>query len=327
MGIIFVLLLLLAFCILTRSTLAFHYASLGLELWFSRMIPSLLPFMILSGILIRLHLTEKASAFLYPVIYPLYRVRRNVCYCMLTGFLCGFPMGAKVTAELYEENLISRREASWLLAFCNNLGPVYFCSFVLPLLGRKLVLPYLSAMYGIPLLYGLLLRHTLFRDMEGDRHSIVNPPNVPLESRHSTDAHCAQKLSLKSVKLSVKQLLLAANEAVNSSMQSMLTLGGYMILFNLLNIIPHIFAGHSVPVLAPLFEITGGLMQLTDSLPLYSLLALSFGGLSCIAQTYSCLSGTDLSLCDYCIHKIILTLSAACFYLGWFLLAPDSFLR
>ena len=66
--------------------------------------------------------------------------------------------------------------------------------------------------------------------------------------------------------------------------------------------------------------------MLGGGLPLYSLLALSFGGLSCIAQTYSCISTTDLKLDGYIRHKIILTLVCGIFYLCWFLLAPASFL-
>ena len=102
---------------------------------------------------------------IYPVVKPLAKVRKNVCYAMLMGFLCGFPMGARVVDDLYQRQMIDRREAEYLLAFCNNIGPVYFCSFVLPLLGRRLVWPYLFGMYGIPLLYGMALRYTRFRDI------------------------------------------------------------------------------------------------------------------------------------------------------------------
>ena len=158
------LFLVLTVCILTNSSLSLAYATLGLELWFKKMIPALLPFMILSGVMVRLKLTEKMSMALFPLLGPVYRVRKNVVYCMMLGFLCGFPMGAKVTSELLERGMLTEKEASYLLAFCNNIGPVYFCSFVLPLLGRRLTLPYLFGMYGIPLLYGLLLRHTVFRD-------------------------------------------------------------------------------------------------------------------------------------------------------------------
>ena len=152
--------LFLAGCILLHSQESLAYALSGLDLWFRKMIPSLLPFMILSGVMIRLRLSEKISLILYPLAGPLYRIRKNVCYCMLIGFLCGFPMGARVTADLRRQGLITHREAGYLLAFTNNIGPVYFCSFVLPLLGRRLVLPYLFGMYGIPLLYGLVLRYT-----------------------------------------------------------------------------------------------------------------------------------------------------------------------
>ena len=100
-----------------------------------------------------------------------------------------------------------------------------------------------------------------------------------------------------------------------------------MILFNLLNLLPHLFIGQPPVLIAPLLEITGGLNLLQASLPLYSLLALSFGGISCIAQTYSCIGQTDLSITNYVLHKAILTLLNALYYLGWFLMSPGSFLR
>lgn len=297
--------LFLTICILSRSSLSLTYASLGLELWFHKMVPALLPFMILSGIMIRLKLTEKMAGVLYPVIGPLYRVRKNVVYCMGLGFLCGFPMGARVTADLYERNMLTRREAEYLLAFCNNIGPVYFCSFVLPLLRRRLVLPYLFGMYGIPLLYGLVLRCTGFQDLSSEKVSVRQEVSAP----------------------SGNGLLTAVNESVQASLHSILILGGYMILFNLLNLPFHILLGREPTLFSPVLEITGGLSMLEGGLPLYSLLALSFGGLSCIAQTYSCISDTDLDLGGYIRHKVILTLLNGGFYLCWFLLSPASFLR
>jgi len=310
--------LLLCICILTNSQLSLSYALLGLELWFQKMIPSLLPFMILSGIMIRMKLTEKVAMLAYPIVKPVYRVRKNVCYAMLMGFLCGFPMGARVVDDLYLRQMITKREAEYLLAFCNNIGPVYFCSFVLPLLNRTLILPYLFGMYGIPLLYGLILRYTLFRDLSAAQPTAsLNPALVCCES---TVEPAPPALSLW------ERLLEEINDSINASVQSILTLGGYMILFNLLNLIPHILLGHPLAVLAPLLEITGGLGMLQASMPLYSLLALSFGGLSCIAQTYSCIGNSDLSIGSYVLHKLILTLLNGSFYFIWFVTFPKSFL-
>lgn len=311
-------------CILTHSALSLTYAGLGLELWFSGMIPALLPFMILSGIMIRMNLTERMSMAVYPLVGPLYGVRKNVCYCMLLGFLCGFPMGARVTAQLRERGMLTRREGQYLLAFCNNIGPVYFCSFALPLLGRRLVLPYLFGMYGVPLLYGLLLRHTAYRDIGVARKDLSGRRGFG-ELRAAGEPQSLRRTSVRNA--APAAVLEAAEQSVQTSVQSILTLGGYMILFNLMNLIPHVLLGRPLPLLGPLLEITGGLGMLKQSLPLYSLLALSFGGLCCIAQTYSCIRDTDLSLSGYLFHKIILTLLNAGFYLGWFLLRPDSFLR
>lgn len=323
-----ILFLLFSGCILLHSRLSLAYAGMGLELWFRNMIPSLLPFMILSGIMIRMNLTEKASMILYPVVRPIYKVRKNVCYAMLTGFLCGFPMGAKTVNDLYVRQMITKREAEYLLAFCNNIGPVYFCSFVLPLLGRQLVLPYLFGMYGIPLLYGLVLRRTVYRDLP-----------LPCET-HSSSAASREKFSGRkdlfsgrkdfpknSLAETGRQLLAETDHAIQASLQAILSLGGYMVLYNLLNLIPHVLLGHPLQLLSPLLEITGGLRILGNSLPLYSFLALSFGGLSCIAQTYNCIGDSDLSIGNYILHKLLLTALNGIFYLCWFQISPASFLR
>lgn len=314
------LFLVLTFCILTNSSLSLAYATLGLELWFQKMIPALLPFMILSGVMVRLKLTEKMSMALFPLLGPVYRVRKNVVYCMMLGFLCGFPMGAKVTSELLERGMLTEKEAEYLLAFCNNIGPVYFCSFVLPLLGRRLTLPYLFGMYGIPLLYGLFLRHTVFRDsLQTENTSCRRKPQLPLPELHACSSEDGgPPFGLK--------LLEALDESIVSSLQSILTLGGYMVLFDLMNLLPHLLSGRRPSLTAPLLEITGGLSMLGGGLPLYSLLALSFGGLSCMAQTYSCIKGTGLSMGSYVRHKVILTVLNGCFYLSWLLLSPATFL-
>lgn len=311
--------LLFTVCILTHSELSLNYAAMGLTLWLEKMIPSLLPFMILSGIVIRLKLTETIASFIYPVIRPIFRVRKNVCYCMMLGFLCGFPMGARVVSDLYSRGQLTREEGEYLLAFCNNIGPVYYCSFVLPLLHRELTAPYLFGMYGIPLLYGVILRYTRFRNLE------------TLLFRKANDlSACQRKFRSQYPNLLTRRgerLLAETDQSIGAAIRSILTLGGYMILFNLINLIPHVLCGQQIPLLSPLFEITGGLNLLQAQAPLYSLLVLSFGGFSCIAQTYSCIKDTDLSVVDYTIHKIILTLLNLLFYLSWFLLSPLSFLR
>ena len=149
-------------CILTHSSLSLAYAALGLELWYEKMVPVLLPFMILSGTLIRMGLVNSLIRPVYPLFEKIFRLSRPGIYVILMGFLCGFPMGARTIADFRDRQELSVTEGQYLLSFCNNLGPVYFLGFVLPLLHRESILPYLFGMYGIPLGYGILLRYTVY---------------------------------------------------------------------------------------------------------------------------------------------------------------------
>lgn len=286
-----ILFLLLTYFILTQSAVSLHYAFHGFTLWYSKMIPSLLPFMILSGILVRMNLTEHFSGLLHPLLKRLFRCSANVSYGIIVGFLCGFPMGARVTADLLKTGKITSREAAYLLSFCNNIGPVYFCTFVIPLLGIKQPFPYLLGMYGLPLLYGMVLRRTFFKQLPANTKATESISNPPLP------------------------LLTAVDEAIKAALQSILLLCGYMILFNLLNILPHFLLPHLHMFLAPVLEITGGLSMLGTKLTLYSLCLLPFGGLSCIAQTNSMISGTGLSIKSYTLHKLALTALTILYYL------------
>ena len=104
-----ILFLILTFFILTQSETSLYYAFYGFSLWYSKMIPSLLPFMIISGILVRMNLTESFANLLHPLLKRFYHCSKNATYVIIMGFLCGFPMGAKVVAELLKSKKIKCR--------------------------------------------------------------------------------------------------------------------------------------------------------------------------------------------------------------------------
>ena len=147
----------LIFLLLRYPALSLRYALAGLNLWFVKMIPTLLPFMILSGILIHMNLTEGFVRLLHPVLHFFYGTTPNGSYTLIMGFLCGFPMGARIAGELCRTGRLSTKEGNRLLAFCNNIGPIYFLSFVVSTLSlEKPLVPFL-VMYGVPLVYGLFV--------------------------------------------------------------------------------------------------------------------------------------------------------------------------
>ena len=297
--------LMLTVLMLLYSKESLYFALTGLDLWFQKMIPALFPFMILSGIMVRMNLTEGFSRLFYPFFGPLFRLQKNAVYCMIMGFFCGFPMGARVIIELYERERLTRKEAQYLLSFCNNIGPIYFVSFVLPTIGMttQSVLC-LIGMYGLPLLYGLVLRYTVYRTSI-PTVSVSIPKNVVSENAK-------------------QNILYHVDDAIQTAIHSITVLGGYMILFNLLNLIPYVILSHLElqgslvtklsQLLNGLLEITSGISRMGSNFPLAALILLPLGGLSCIAQTYSIIRHTDLSLGSYIRHKGVLTLITIVYY-------------
>lgn len=293
----------LIFLMLRYPALSLEYASTGLTLWFTKMVPTLLPFMILSGIMIRMNLTERFVGLLHPLLHRIYGTSRNGSYTIIMGFLCGFPMGARIVGELYEQHKLSREESALLLSFCNNIGPIYFLSYVVPTLGiDRPGRPFLL-MYGIPLLYGLLLmriRPMMTRTVS----SCENHPEVrSLRAEHP--GSCS--------------LLAAIDASVLSGLIGIARLGGYMVFFNLLNIVFQPFQHVNTNILniyRCLLEITSGIDCSGRSINFAILILLPFGGFSCIAQTYSMIRQTDLSLRPYVYHKTVQTaVTAACYLL------------
>ncbi len=315
---------------LLESSLALELSLTGLNLWFQKMIPTLLPFMILSGILIRMNLSDSFARLFSPILRPLFGLSDACLYVLVIGFLCGFPMGARAVAESLEHGRISRREASLLLAFCNNIGPIYFTGFVLHLFPVESPLPYLAGMYLLPLLYGLFLRHTLYRDIPIPQRAAGRPRRPlgknassvrisPPSSGRPEKRKAASHIHAASIEARPEPTLLAhTQDSILSSLAAIASLGGYMILFNLMNLIPELLLPRSASLpkalCACLLEITSGLSRLPAAQAFWAFVLLPFGGLSCIAQTYSMIRGTGLSLNRYVLHKGIQTLLAFLYY-------------
>lgn len=297
---IYLIVLLLRF-----PALSLQYAATGLNLWFQKMIPTLLPFMILSGILIRMNLTEGFVRMIHPFLRFLFRTSPNGSYTLIMGFLCGFPMGARIVGELYGSGKLSKWEAERLLAFCNNIGPIYFLSFAMPVLGIAKVFGPFLIMYGIPLAYGILVMRILppVKKMT----TIVNCLPVKTE-RNARDSEADVRL------------LPATDGAILSGLLGIAKLGGYMVFFNLLNIFFVPFSHLSSGLLGLyncLLEITSGIDRCGQAFPCTVLILLPFGGFSCIAQTYSMICHTDLSIRPYLLHKLVQTMLTALCYVLW----------
>ena len=282
------------FLLLTYPALTLRYAKEGLSIWYQSMVPALLPMMILTSCMIKLNVTSMFASILHPITKRLYHLSKNGSYALLVGFLCGFPMGAKVICELYTQNKLSKEEANALLPICNNIGPIFLLTFGLKAFVTNRLLLVLLLFYAIPLVYAFFLFQKK-QFQAGIKHSVAR-----------------------------KSFSVALDEAISEGAAGILSLGGYLMFFSILTLIPRELL-HLSSKLSAFFtcfmEITSGL-YIAAELPPYVLLAfLQFGGICCIFQTIKYISNTDLSFKNYIVHKLILTVITLVFFFVYYAFA------
>ncbi len=100
-----------------------------LHLWSSTLIPSLFPYLVLSGYLTASGALSGISRFVFPVRKTL-SLSADGAGVWLCSLFCGYPSGAVCTSELYSCGKISKNEAERLLCFTNNAGPLFLISAV-----------------------------------------------------------------------------------------------------------------------------------------------------------------------------------------------------
>ncbi len=260
----------------------------GILIWFNQILPALLPFTVLSAVLLNSKFLDSFSgnANLLAIIIT-----------MICGFVFGFPIGAKLSADFYQNKLLTEKQAMLLSIATNNFSPMYVCGFALPLLFNSAtynIITYLL-IYFLPL---LLVSIVL----------IFN--NKAKTTQQNTDDH---KKTTSRFHLNMQVM----DAGIISGFQSLIKICGYIVLFSIIAQIasqlwnnPPFFWTWILENL----EITNGIQLLSQSHanePTTYILAiqlLSFGGLSGLAQTASIFSETGLSIYKYIIGKVLLSL-------------------
>ena len=101
----------------------------ALALCGTHVVPALLPFFVVSDLLLRLGLDRWLSPWLTPLM-ALCRLPGAAGSALLLGTLGGYPVGARTAAQLYEQGRLTRAEAEQLLTFCSCSNPVFLVSLV-----------------------------------------------------------------------------------------------------------------------------------------------------------------------------------------------------
>lgn len=290
--------LILFFSMLSFPQTVFTGASYGLVLWFRHVLPTLLPYMILINVLIctpALHwICRITSTFLCPLLGTSY----YGTFAVLTGFLCGYPMGAKTTSDLLNVNKISRSEASYLLSFCNNTSPAFILSYVVAqnMKERNLCIPFFLILTFTPLMLSFIFR--LFYRLPESACSFpqVTPGSFSNPSESISDSFL--------------------DRCILNAFESVTKVGGYMMMFSVLiqllasvlpNTIFSLLLYSSLEISTGIRLLFSSALYTTEKIILCAFLT-SFGGWCCIAQTYSMISSSQLPILPYITAKLVTAL-------------------
>lgn len=288
-------------------------AEKGLLLWWNKVVPSLLPFMIGSNMLIKLNFPKIIGVTLKIPMEKIFRLRGICAFPIISGMLSGYPMGAKTTGELYQNGSITKAEAERMLLFVNTSGPLFMLGTVgINMLGGK--------SYG----YGIMVAHY------GAALIIMLLSSLGAEKIKCTDNFTTLLKHKEKIPLGK-----AMGEGVYSAMDTIVMIGGYITLFSVLGAVMEktglttllsrfllwlpLSPKEAKAIIMGIFEITTGCGLLTEKVG--SLTAalccgiISWGGFSIHAQTLNILDKCSLDGKKYLLGKLLHGITA--FVIGY----------
>jgi sporulation integral membrane protein YlbJ len=250
-------------------------AKKGLDLWFAVVLPSLLPFMAASSILLETGVVRLISYALSPLTRLLFSAPGESAYVFLAAALSGYPVGARITGELYAKGQLSEPDAQAIVRFTSVTGPVFIGGAVATgMLGSPEAGPYLISSHYLSavltgVLFGIFLRNK----------------SAPAKKETFKEACALFKRDI-SLCRPLGELL---SESIEKALTTLVKIGGFIIVFSVIMEILSISGLVSAMawVYSPLSRLTGLTEQSTK--------AMLLGGIE-MTNGCSIASALDLSL-------------------------------
>lgn len=299
-----VLILLLCF-----SSLSLEGARKGLLLWYQTVLPTLLPFMICINLLVSLEAVGILTAPFCPIFQKFFGLSRSGSFILLCGILCGYPMGAKNCSDFLDQNCISKEEAKCLYAVSSFPSPMFLAGYMMNQANTNgLFVPLwkMAASIYLPAIPLFFLAARIYHF-----HPLHLSSQLPAAKKKE---NCRQKSVA-----SPSQPSLPLDEALMSSIEVMVKIGGYIMIFSILSAfiqkLP--LPGKILPaLLISAAEMTTGIEYASSHLSgltkaVFICASGTFGGFSGVFQVKSVTKNAGLSSRHYILWKTAHSLSAS----------------
>ena len=265
--IIIILLLTVMTLMIIYSNLAKQGVARGLIISTNVIIPSLFPFMVCVTLITRCKFEFK-NGVLSDFLNKLFGQNVDMFFTFLLSMIGGYPVGAKMTNELYRQKAIDEKTANIMLMYCVNAGPAFVVCVVGDILGSKKL--------GVVLLISHLLS------------SIIIAAFCSFKTRKQIKNETRQKTLPPSFSNDII-------DSVNDAVKSVIGICSFIVLFSVLITYFDYFSS-DFPMLnyvTTSLEITSSLYK-TKNIYLLSFL-LGFGGVSIWWQVFSLSSDFKLN--------------------------------
>ncbi|GGG04968.1 sporulation integral membrane protein YlbJ [Paenibacillus abyssi] len=324
---------------------ALQAAVRGVSIWWEVLFPALFPFFVISELLLGFGIVHFFGTLLDPLMRPLFRIPGIGGFVMTMGFASGYPVGARLTSQIWEQKLINRTEGERLVAFTTTSDPIFLIGAVsVGFFHNAALAPVLAAAhYGSALLVGLLMRYH-------DRHAPATPLQHKTDSGSRYNRFSAALIAMHEARLRDNRPFgKLMTDAIQSALRLMMVVGGLVVFFSVVmevlsnagmvsflsSFIQSLFVAAGLPerlsdaIINGLFEVTlgareagasGGMLIHQAAIAAW---VLSWAGLSVHAQVASLISRTDMRYKPFLIARLIHSLlSLALVYLLWGWVGP-----
>ncbi len=146
----------------------------GISIWGLSVLPALFPFFFFSGILTKLGVLDSLGNKLSKIMQKVFHTSGSSGIIYLLSIVSGYPVGAKITSDLYQKGVFNRNEVVRINAFASTSGPL----FVIGAVGVGML--YNHALGVILLaahLLGALLNGLLYRNYHYKANNCINIQN------------------------------------------------------------------------------------------------------------------------------------------------------
>ena len=149
-------------------------AAKALTLCAGTVIPALFPFIVVTGLLVRLGFGQWLAPDMAGLMASLFRLPGCAGSALLLGLVGGYPIGARTAAELYASGDLTRQEAERALAVCNQAGP----SFIFGVLGGAVFKSAAAGafLYAVQIVSAVLVCRLTAKKQYAPAKAVAKPP-------------------------------------------------------------------------------------------------------------------------------------------------------